>query len=114
MTANGDNICAPRAMVNIEILYLSGKFVAILLNDPPADLIVDNVDGARPPSYNELGYIAAVETRWQRQAIAANVDSLGSALLDINITPEEFKQHQLKDSNFSSWWTEVTSKGSKC
>ena len=48
-TADGDKKRVPGVIVNVETPYLTGEFFAVLLDDPPADLIIGNVGGARLP-----------------------------------------------------------------
>lgn len=65
-TANGEKIEVPRALITIKTPYICGKFVAVLLDDPPAHLIVVNIEGAKPPLNNDLEIIRSMETRGQK------------------------------------------------
>ena len=103
-TANGEDIKAPRAVVRINTPYISGEFIVVLLDNPPADLIVGNVGGAKPPSYEELGIISAVETREQKRAMEMRKEKLGNKNFDINVNQEEFRNLQSNDKTLESLW----------
>ncbi|XP_021345000.1 uncharacterized protein LOC110444964, partial [Mizuhopecten yessoensis] len=71
--ADGSRIQVPIAEVEIDTPYLTGSVKAWVLDTPLYDVIIGNVDGARPPDRPDGSWkriedtIQAVETRAQRQ-----------------------------------------------
>ena len=105
VTANGAHTKVSKALISIETPYLSGKFMAILLKNPPADLIVGNVNGAKPPSYSDLNIVAKVQTRAQKTAERHSSEGSEQALLNLKVNREEFKMLQIEDKSLKKWWT---------
>ncbi|XP_059140094.1 uncharacterized protein LOC131928170 [Physella acuta] len=68
------------------------------------DLIVGNVGGAKPPTNEDLGIIAAVETRGQ----ARNKNKLDGKqtynTLGKTVSAEEFRKQQSNDDTLKNWW----------
>ena len=89
-TADGDKKRVPGALVNVETPYLTGEFFAVLLDDPPADLIIGNVGGARL-TREKLQTIAAVETRGQVRASGNQENKLRYSILGKVVTSKSLK-----------------------
>jgi hypothetical protein len=111
-TADGDKKRVPGAVVNIETPYLTGEFFAVLLDDPPAELIIGNVGGAKLPS-EDLLTLAAVETRGQVRAGCSQKKKPGHKILDQITTPKDFKEQQRRDKSLARWW-KLAEKGKQC
>ena len=111
-TADGDKKRVPGALVNVETPYLTGEFFAVLLDDPPADLIIGNVGGARLPR-EALQTIAAVETRGQVRASSNQESKRSYSILGTVVTPKDFREQQSGDKTLTRWW-KAAEKGDKC
>ncbi|XP_059160902.1 uncharacterized protein LOC131944361 [Physella acuta] len=111
-TADGDKKRLPGAVVNIETPYLTGEFFAVLLDDPPTELIIGNVAGAKLPREDSLT-IAAVETRGQLRAKGNQRNESGLKILDQITTPKDFKTQQSEDKTLARWW-KLAEKGKQC
>jgi hypothetical protein len=111
-TADGDKKRVPGAVVNIETPYLTGEFFAVLLDDPPAELIIGNVAGAKLPREDSLT-LAAVETRGQLRAGGNQRNEPGHKILDQITTSKDFKTQQSEDKTLARWW-KLAEKGKQC
>ena len=104
MMVDRSTLQLPEAKVSLDTPYFKGDTIALCIENPLVDVIIDNIPGARDAQEPDINWVPifAVQTRAQTKQSEQLKSSLRTpSIIEGDISPQQIKEAQVNDPSLA-------------